>query len=314
MERTPSQRTEPLGRLLLGVTGVKPLRRLSGGLVPWEMRSPYWPGDTWARAGQRPPASMQDSYSSKMDPGSSELGEQDLTEELRWMELGLEEALGAETEGPSVLQAGGRLLQAVWRGPVGLATQLLQQGASVEERDHAGRTPLHLAVLRGHVPLVRLLLQRGAPVGAADREGRTPLHEAAWHGHSLVAELLLRRGAPVAARSRAGLTPLHWAAALGRTLLARRLLSAPGPDPAAVDARGWTAAQWAAAGGRLPVLELLAAGGDTGLDGALNVAAAAGRAAALRLLLARGALVDARDGAGATALGIAAGLGRRQWP
>lgn len=77
---------------------------------------------------------MQDSYSSKMDPGSSELGEQDLTEELRWMELGLEEALGAETEGPSVLQAGGRLLQAVWRGPVGLATQLLQQGASVEER------------------------------------------------------------------------------------------------------------------------------------------------------------------------------------
>lgn len=179
-------------------------------------------------------------------------------------------------------------------------------------RDHAGRTPLHVAVLRGHVPLVRLLLQRGASAGAADGAGRTPLHEAAWHGHSQVAELLLRRGAPATARSRAGLTPLHWAAALGRTLLAARLMGAPGAGPAAEDARGWTAVHWAAAGGRLPVLELLAERGGAGLDGALLVAAAAGRAAALRLLLACGARVDARDGVGTTALGIAAGLGRRQ--
>lgn len=179
-------------------------------------------------------------------------------------------------------------------------------------RDHAGRTPLHLAVLRGHVPLVRLLLQRGAPVGAADHAGRTPLHEAAWQGHSQVAELLLLRGAPAGARTGDGLTPLHWAAALGRTLLAGRLLSTPGPGSAVADVRGWTAAHWAAVGGRLPVLELLAAGGCADLDGALLVAAAAGRSAALRLLLACGARADARDGAGATALGVAAGLGRRQ--
>lgn len=122
-------------------------------------------------------------------------------------------------------------------------------------RDHAGRTPLHLAVLRGHAPLVRLLLQRGAPVGAVDRAGRTALHEAAWHGHSRVAELLLQRGASAAARSGTGLTPLHWAAALGRTLLAARLLEAPSPGPAAAeaeDARGWTAAHWAAAGTSRP--------------------------------------------------------------
>ncbi|XP_044919456.1 ankyrin repeat domain-containing protein 65 isoform X3 [Mustela putorius furo] len=251
-----------------------------------------------------------------MDSRSSQPGEQDVTEagaaqELRWVELGSEEALGAGTEGPSAQQARGRLLQAVWWGHLGLATKLLRQGASVEERDHTGRTPLHLAVLRGHVPLVHLLLRRGAAVAAADRAGRTPLHEAAWHGHSRVAELLLRRGAPAAARSGAGLTPLHWAAALGRTLLAGRLLDASGPGPAAADARGWTAAHWAAAGGRLPVLELLAAEG-AGLDGALTVAAAAGRTAALRLLLARGARVDARDGVGTAALGVAASLGRRQ--
>lgn len=167
-------------------------------------------------------------------------------------------------------------------------------------------------MLRGHVPLVRLLLQRGAPVGATDCAGRTPLHEASWHGHSQVAELLLRRGAPTAARSGAGLLPLHCAAALGRTLLAGLLLGAPGPGPEAADARGWTAAHWAAAGGRLPVLELLAAGGGEGLDGALLVAAAAGRAAALRLLLDCGARVDARDSTGATALSVTADLGRQQ--
>lgn len=179
-------------------------------------------------------------------------------------------------------------------------------------RDRAGRTPLHLAVLRGHVPLVRFLLQRGAPVGAADRAGRTPLHEAAWQGHSQVAELLLQRGAPAGARTGAGLTPLHWAAALGHTLLAGRLLDTPGSCPADADVRGWTAAHWAAAGGRLPVLQLLAARGGADLDGALLVAAAAGRSAALRLLLEEGARADAQDGAGNTALGVAAGLGRRQ--
>ncbi|XP_036692232.1 ankyrin repeat domain-containing protein 65 isoform X1 [Balaenoptera musculus] len=252
-----------------------------------------------------------------MDSRVSEPQKQDLTEagaeqELRWLELGSEEAPGAGTEGPSAPQAWGRLLQAVWKGHVGLVTQLLRQGASVEERDRAGRTPLHLAVLRGHVLLVRLLLQRGGRTVAADRAGRTPLHEAAWHGPSRVAELLLRRGASANACCEAGLTPLHWAAALGRTLLARRLLDAPGPGSAAADVRGWTAAHWAAAGGRLPVLELLAAGGGAGLDGALLVAAAAGQSAALRLLLTHGARVDTRDGVGATALGVAADLGRRQ--
>ncbi|XP_049569249.1 ankyrin repeat domain-containing protein 65 isoform X2 [Orcinus orca] len=256
-------------------------------------------------------------WAGTMDSRVSEPREQDLTEagaeqELRWLELGSEEAPGAGTEGPSAPQAWGRLLQAVWKGHVGLVTQLLRQGASVEERDRAGRTPLHLAVLRGHVPLVRLLLQRGARAVAADRVGRTPLHEAAWHGPSRVAELLLQRGASANVRCGAGLTPLHWAAALGRTLLARRLLDTPGPGPAAADAHGWMATHWAAAGGRLPVLELLAAGGGAGLDGALLVAAVAGQSAVLRLLLTHGARVDARDSTGATALGIAADLGRRQ--
>lgn len=95
--------------------------------------------DAWAGDGQWPPVTMRDSCSSQMDTRSSQPGEQDVTEagaaqELRWVELGSEEALGVGTEGPSAPQAGGRLLQAVWWGHLGLATKLLRQGASVEER------------------------------------------------------------------------------------------------------------------------------------------------------------------------------------
>lgn len=96
-------------------------------------------GDTWTGDGQGPPVSMRDSCSPQMDSESSQPGEQDMTEagaeqELRWVELGSEEALEARTEGPSAPQAWGLLLQAVWRGHLGLATKLLRQGASVEER------------------------------------------------------------------------------------------------------------------------------------------------------------------------------------
>ncbi|KAM5248747.1 ankyrin repeat domain-containing protein 65 [Ctenodactylus gundi] len=253
-------------------------------------------------------------YYFQMDASKPELGGQDLTEEqreLRWVDLG-SGPWAAGTVGLKAPLRWSPLLLAVWRGPPSQVSRLLRQGASLEERDRAGRTALHLAVLRGHAPLAGLLLRRGAPAGATDGAGRTALHEAAWHGHSRVAELLLRRGAPAGAADGTGLTPLHWAAALGRPPLVARLLAAPGSGPAAEDARGWAPAHWAAAGGRLAVLELLAARGDADLDGALLVAASAGRAAALRLLLARGARADASDNAGRTALGLAAALGRRQ--
>lgn len=84
----------------------------------------------WAGSGVWLPASMKDPCSCQTDSEVSEPGEL----ELRWSELGSEQALGAGTEGPGSPPAWGRLLQAVWQGHVGLVTQLLRQGASLEER------------------------------------------------------------------------------------------------------------------------------------------------------------------------------------
>ena len=133
MQRPPHQRTEPLGSLPVQVT------ELAGGLVPWgKDGGPCCLGDRGLGLAPGPPASKQDSCS-QVNSGSSEPRKQDLTEagteqELRWIQLGSEEALGVTAEGPSATQAWGRLLQAVWSGHPGLTTQLLQQGASVEER------------------------------------------------------------------------------------------------------------------------------------------------------------------------------------
>ncbi|XP_014399260.1 PREDICTED: ankyrin repeat domain-containing protein 65 [Myotis brandtii] len=69
---------------------------------------------------ERTPESL-DRLPPGVSPGRSEPGQQDLPEagaeqELRWIELGSEEALGTGAEGPGVPQARGRLLQAAWRG------------------------------------------------------------------------------------------------------------------------------------------------------------------------------------------------------
>lgn len=125
MERTPDRRTESLGGLLLGPSlsgGPVPLGQVGGGV----------------HVVQGPPAPTQD-HSSQVKSGSSEPEKQGLTEagavqELRWTELGSEETLGAATEKLGAPWAWGCLLQAVWRGHLGLTTQLLRQGASVEER------------------------------------------------------------------------------------------------------------------------------------------------------------------------------------
>ncbi|TVS94379.1 hypothetical protein COM42_004160 [Wolbachia pipientis] len=51
---------------------------------------------------------------------------------------------------------------------------LLDKGASVDEKDDRGRTPLHCAARDGHEEVVKDLLDKGANVNATDHNGRAP--------------------------------------------------------------------------------------------------------------------------------------------
>lgn len=84
---------------------------------------------------------------------------------------------------------------AVAQGDVAQAASLLDQGAVIDARDAAGRTPLMLAVTEGKLEIVRLLLARGADPNAADSAGHTPLQQATKRNLQAVAALLEQAGA-----------------------------------------------------------------------------------------------------------------------
>jgi hypothetical protein len=87
------------------------------------------------------------------------------------------------------------LLSAAASGDTTQTTALLNQGAALEARDGAGRTPLMLAVMQRKPEIVRLLLDRGADPNVADSAGRTPLQQAKQENLREIAALLERAGA-----------------------------------------------------------------------------------------------------------------------
>ena len=87
---------------------------------------------------------------------------------------------------------------------------LLENGQSLSAVDSLGRTPLHYAVqTHGTADIVTLLLSSGADALAVDDQGWTPLHFAARYGSEDSITLLLDAGASVHDRDRDSRTPLH---------------------------------------------------------------------------------------------------------
>jgi ankyrin repeat protein len=216
---------------------------------------------------------------------------------------------------------------------------LVQAGASLDPTDKAGQTPVQLAVREDHMEVVRVLAGRGcsvpdvlvaACVGRADRlgallktdpkaarsktrSGQTPLHLAAVFGQAKVVKPLLAAGLPVDARDEDGRTPLHQAATFGSAAVARELIRSGGAVRAAAGEENVEPLHLAAYRGHAQVAEaLLDAKVPAGvkLKGTeltpLHLAAASGQAEAVKLLLRRGAAVDATDAVGRTALHLAA--------
>ncbi|KAL7807629.1 ankyrin [Trichoderma gracile] len=98
--------------------------------------------------------------------------------------------------------------------------QLLALGLDLEQRNHAGRTPLHyLCAARTHatrfkpgvIMPIDFVLSRVKDVNVPDMDGITPLHVAVTCG-GLYAKKLIDTGADPLVTTHEGLTPLHLAA------------------------------------------------------------------------------------------------------
>jgi uncharacterized protein len=180
------------------------------------------------------------------------------------------------------------LAQAARSGQLALVDLFLAQDAAIDARNIAGSTALYLAAENDRFNVVRRLIEKGADVNLAGRTGVTPLAAAAYKGNERVVEELLARGADANAKDATGKAPLVYAASLGFTVIVRRLIDA-GVDVNARHGNDLTALMWAAA-----------YADGAGARDAEDV---------VNLLIDRGALIDAVDDRGRTAVMMAAEAG-----
>ena len=104
------------------------------------------------------------------------------------------------------------LIEAVQTGDKARVQRLLQEGASVEERDSEGFTALFWAT---SPDITQLLLDKGANIEAKDNYGYTALFRAAQYGWTDVVKLLLDSGANSAAKDKNGKTAADLATSMG---------------------------------------------------------------------------------------------------
>jgi cytohesin len=111
---------------------------------------------------------------------------------------------------------------AAHHGHSNVAALLLSKGADVNTKDSGGVPPLSVAILGGDAKLVKLFLDAGADPSVSDYAG---FHAAASHGHLEIVRLLLERGVDVNAQCEGG-TALHAAVCTGENNIVEALLAA----------------------------------------------------------------------------------------
>lgn len=206
----------------------------------------------------------------------------------------------------------GTIIQQHWTE---LMVILLELGHSIY-RPGTSHTPtgLHLASKRGYTDMMKRLLLSGADIDAIDNIGCTPLMHAASFNHVEATKMLLEHGASVSYRAPRGHTALHMVASLrnGQEAVAAALLDS-GSDIEAKTHGGDTPLHLAAAFGSEAMVSFLL---DRGAnieevtlvrrDTAFLVAVMYGRSECVRVLLRRGAGINAISSRFSTALHEAA--------
>eukprot|EP00747_Dinoflagellata_sp_TGD_P042802 gnl/TRDRNA2_/TRDRNA2_142314_c0_seq1.p1 gnl/TRDRNA2_/TRDRNA2_142314_c0~~gnl/TRDRNA2_/TRDRNA2_142314_c0_seq1.p1 ORF type:complete len:374 (+),score=41.39 gnl/TRDRNA2_/TRDRNA2_142314_c0_seq1:128-1249(+) len=194
---------------------------------------------------------------------------------------------------------------AAHRGHMPLSSELLRWRADTDVRDMAGQSPLHIAALRGRIGVLRHLLQARADIASQDARGQTSLHVAAHAGHPKVVVELMGFGADVEALDLSGRTPLHLASQHNRPTSVARLLEKRA-SPAVADVYRRTPLHVSASGGWLASVEMLLEhradvhARDWRGRSPLHDAASVGSASVVVSLLVCGADSQAKDNRGTT--------------
>jgi ankyrin repeat protein len=132
------------------------------------------------------------------------------------------------------------LLAAARTGDADAAAIALRQGADVDVRDGAGRTPLLIAVTEDRLAVARLLVAMGASPDALDDRHDTPWLVTGVTGSVPMAELLLRFDPDLTIRNRYGGVSIIPAAERGHVGYVRRVATTR-IDLDHVNNLGWTA-------------------------------------------------------------------------
>jgi ankyrin repeat protein len=179
------------------------------------------------------------------------------------------------------------LSHAAAAGQIELAVLFLDHGAPIDARNLDGSTALFKAAETGRLDIVKLLVERGASVDLPGRSGVTPLSAAAFMGSAPIVDFLIEKGADPNWMDGTQKTAIVYA--VGRAFPAVcTVLLAHGVDVNAKYGNDLTALMWAAG-----------YSAEAGVKDAVDV---------MTLFIDRGARLDDQDNRGRTALMIAAEL------
>src|SRR5689334_11914392 len=129
--------------------------------------------------------------------------------------------------------------------------------AATPAADADGTTPLHWAVYNGDTERVRQLIKAGTDVNARNDYGATPLTEAAENGNADIIGQLLKAGADPESSNEDGQTALMILARTSNIAAAELLLKHRAKVNAVEKWRGQTALMWAAAERQPEMVKLL---------------------------------------------------------